>query len=216
MYLMVTSRPDICSAVSYFAGFQCGATEEHWVHLKRVLRYLKGTIDCKLQYRRSDSAEMVEAYADADWGNDPNDRRSVSGYIVKLFGSTVTWATKKQSSVALSTTEAELMALCQVSCEVVWIINVLNSVDLKVSEPVSVYEDNQPCIAVTVEPRKHKRMKHVEIQNFFVRELVQNSVQKRRVKLNYLPTEDQVADLMTKGLASPRFRKLRELLGVIN
>ncbi|KXJ62461.1 hypothetical protein RP20_CCG008456 [Aedes albopictus] len=132
---------------------------------------------------------MVEAYADADWGNDPNDRRSVSGYVVKLFGSTMTWATKKQSSVALSTTEAELMALCQVSCEVVWIINVLTSVDLKVTEPVSVYEDNQPCIAVTVEPRKHKRMKHVEIQNVFVRELVQ----KGRVKLKYLPTEDQVA-----------------------
>lgn len=212
MYLMVTSRPDICAAVSYFAGFQCGATEEHWVHLKRILRYLKGTMNYKLLYRRDESAEMLEAYADADWGNDPNDRRSVSGYVVKLFGSTVTWATKKQSSVALSTTEAELMALCQASCEVVWIVNVLNSVGVKVVEPITVYEDNQPCIAVTVEPRKHKRMKHVEIQNFFVRELVQ----KGTVELKYLATEDQVADVMTKGLASPRFHKLRDVLGVIN
>lgn len=212
MYLMVTSRPDICAAVSYFAGFQCGATEEHWVHLKRVLRYLKGTIDCKLVYRRSESVEMLEAYADADWGNDPNDRRSVSGFVCKLYGSTVTWATKKQSSVALSTTEAELMALCQASCEVVWILNLLNSVEVKVVEPVSVYEDNQSCISVTVEPRKHKRMKHVEIQNFFVRELVE----KGRVQLIYLPTEDQLADVMTKGLASPRFRKLRDVLGVMN
>lgn len=212
MYLMVTSRPDICVAVSYFAGFQCGATEEHWVHLKRVLRYLKGTIDYKMVYRRTESVEMLEAYADADWGNDPNDRRSVSGFVIKLFGSTVTWATKKQSSVALSTTEAELMALCQVSCEVVWILNLLNSVDVKVQEPVTVYEDNQPCISVTEEPRKHKRMKHVEIQNFFVRELVQNG----RIQLKYLPTEDQLADVMTKGLAAPRFRILRDVLGVMN
>lgn len=212
MYLTVTSRPDICAAVNYFASFQCGATEEHWVHLKRILRYLKGTSDYKLQYRRRESSEMLEGYADANWGNDPNDRRSVSGFVVKLFGSTITWATKKQTSVALSTTEAELMALCQASCEIVWTLNLLNSIGLAVPEPVNVYEDNQSCISVTVEPRKHKRMKHVEIQNFFVRELVD----KGRIRLNYLQTEDQGADILTKGLAMPRFFKLRRILGVIN
>lgn len=204
MYLTMTSRPDICAAVNYFASFQCGATEEHWRHLKRILRYLKGTVDYKLQ------PDLLEAYADADWGNGPNDRRSVSGFIIKFFGSTIARATKKQTSVALSTTEAELIALCQASCEVVWIFNLLNSIGLEVPEPVNVYEDNQSCISVTVKPRKHKRMKHVEIQHFFVGELVD----KGRIKWNYLQTEDQVADVFTKGLAMPRFLKLRRIIGI--
>lgn len=212
MYLMVTSRPDICAAVNYFAGFQCCATDEHWVHLKRVLRYLRGTLDYQLVYRRQDAPEGLLAFADADWGNDPNDRRSVSGLVVKLYGSTVVWATKKQSSVALSTTEAELMALCLASCELIWVANLLRSVGCEVDEPLKVYEDNQPCIALTTEPRRQKRMKHVEIQHFFVRELIE----KGKLRLEYVPTEHQLADVMTKGLASPRFRILRDQLGLLN
>lgn len=212
MYLMVTSRPDLSAAVNYFAGFQCCPTNEHWVHLKRVLRHLRGTADYKLLYQRRNSTGKLEAFADADWGNDPNDRRSVSGFVVQLHGCTVIWATKKQGSVALSTTEAELMALCQASCEVVWVTNLLQSVGQNVVKPITIYEDNQPCIAVTTDPRKHKRMKHIEIQHFFVRELVE----KGQVDLKYLQTEEQTADIMTKGLAYPRFYKLREKLGVIN
>lgn len=212
MYLMVTSRPDICVAVNYFAGFQCGASEQHWVHLKRILRYLRGTSDFKLVYGCENSAEVLEAFTDADWGNDPNDRRSVSGFVIKLHGSTVTWATRKQSSVALSSTEAELMALCQGSCELMWAMNLLDSIGVAVPKPVMIYGDNQSCISVTVEPRKHKRMKHIEIQHFFVRELIERG----RVQLKYLQSGDQVADLMTKGLAQIRFRKLRDMLGVSN
>lgn len=143
MYLMVTSRPDISAAVSYFAGFQCSATNEHWVHLKRILRYLKGTVDSKLVYQRQSSSKILEAYADADWGNDPYDRRSQSGYVVKLHVSIVMWATKKQGSVALSSTEAELMALCEASCQVVWAMNLLKSVGMNVDLPITIYEDNQ-------------------------------------------------------------------------
>lgn len=212
MYLMVTSRPDICAAVNYFAGFQCCATDTHWIHLKRVLRYLRGTMDYQLVYRRKDLPEKLLAFADADWGNDPNDRRSVSGFVIQFYGSTVAWATKKQSSVALSTTEAELKALCLASCELIWVANLLHSIGCEVKEPLTVYEDNQSCIALTSEPRKQKRMKHVEIQYFFVRELVEQG----KLRLQYVPTECQLADVMTKGLASPRFRVLRDLLGLLN
>lgn len=212
MYLMVTSRPDICAAVNYFAAFQSCATEEHWVHLKRVLRYLRGSMDCKLVHCRRDRSSVLEAYADADWGNDPNDRRSISGFVIKLYGSVVAWATRKQSSVALSTTEAELMALCSTSCELIWLANLLSSIGCVVMEPVNIFEDNQPCIALIVDPGKQKRLKHVDIQSFFVRELVESG----EVRLVYLPTEQQITDVMTKGLAGPRFRMLRELLGIIN
>lgn len=212
MYLMVTSRPDLSAAVTYFASFQCCPTNEHWVHLKRVLRYLKGTADCKLEYKRSKSPLKLEAFADADWGNDLNDRKSISGFVIQLNGSTVMWTTRKQGSVALSTTEAELMALCQASCDVVWIRNLLKSIGQIVKQPITMFEDNQPCIAVTTDPRKHKRMKHIEIQHFFVRDLVDSG----QIQLEYLSTEEQVADIMTKGLPSPRFCKLREKLGIIN
>ncbi|XP_055605640.1 uncharacterized protein LOC129753816 [Uranotaenia lowii] len=114
MYLMVTSRPNLSAAVSYFAGFQYYATNDHWVHLKLVLRFLRGTVDSKLVFRRT------EAYDDADWGNESNGRRSVPGFVVELYGSTVMWATKEQGAVAMSSTEAELMALCLTSCEFVW------------------------------------------------------------------------------------------------
>ncbi|XP_065085933.1 uncharacterized protein LOC135707939 [Ochlerotatus camptorhynchus] len=190
MYLMVTSRPDICAAVNYFAAFQCCATEEHWVHLKRVLRYLQGTTDYKLVYRRQVSPTILEAYADADWGNDPNDRRSVSGFVIKLCGSVVAWTTKKQSSVALSTTEAELMALCLTSCELAWMAKLLSSIGCAMNEPINIFEDNQPCIAIIVEPGKQKRLKHVDIQHFFVRELVEDG----KLRIVYLPTEQQIAD----------------------
>ncbi|XP_058446183.1 uncharacterized protein LOC131427212 [Malaya genurostris] len=211
MYLRVTSRPDICAAVNYFAGFQCCASEEHWVHLKRVLRYLRGTADHQLVYRRTESEQLV-VFADADWGTDVNDRKSVSGLVIKLYGQTVAWSTKKQSSVALSSTEAELMALCQASCEVMWIVNLLRSVQWEVSEPISVFEDNQPCISVVLDPRKLKRMKHIEVQYHFLKELIE----KGKLVLKYLETGEQLADMMTKGLPAPRFRKFRDMLGVVN
>lgn len=209
MYLTVTSRPDICAAVNYFAGFQCCATEEHWAHLKKVLRYLRGTADYQLVYRRVE-AEPVAVFADADWGNDPNDRRSVSGLVIKLHGQTVVWSTKKQSSVALSSTEAELMALCQASCDSMWVVNLLKSVQREVKEPVTVFEDNQPCISITSDPRKLKRMKHIEVQYCFVRELIERG----KLMLKYLPTDEQPADMLTKGLPAPRFRKFRDMIGV--
>lgn len=212
MYLMITSRLNICAAVSYFASFQCCATEEHWAHLKRILKYLRATVDYNLVFRRSMESETLSVYADADWGNNLDDRRSVSGYVVKLHGATISWATRKQTSVALSTTEAEFMALCQASCEAMWVVNLLKMLDVEVALPVTIYEDNQPCIAICKEPRKHRRMKHIDIQYFFLRDLIQE----KKIKLQYQPTEDQLADLMTKGLPAPRFSKLRTMLGLIN
>ncbi|KXJ62376.1 hypothetical protein RP20_CCG009994 [Aedes albopictus] len=104
------------------------------------------------------------------------------------------------------------MALCHASCEAMWVVNLLKMLDVSVALPVTVYEDNQPCIAICEEPRKHRRMKHIDIQYFFLRDLIQQ----KQIKLQYQPTEVQIADLMTKGLAAPRFGKLRTMLGLIN
>ena len=174
--------------------------------------YLQATADYQLVFRRSTESETLTVYADADWGNNPNDRRSVSGYIVQLYGATISWATRKQTSVALSTTEAEFMALCQASCEAIWVMNLLKILHVDVPLPMTIFEDNQPCIAICEEPRKHRRMKHIDIQYFFLRDLVQQ----RQIQLLYKPTDDQIADMMTKGLPAARFTKLRRMLGLIN
>lgn len=102
------------------------------------------------------------------------------------------------------------MALCQASCESMWVVNLLKSVQREVNEPVTLFEDNQPCISITSDPRKLKRMKHIEVQYCFVRELIERG----KLVLKYLPTDEQPADMLTKGLPAPRFRKFRDMVGV--
>ena len=120
-YLMVTSRPDISAAVSYFSQFQCNPNNQHWTHAKRILRYLKGTVQHGLVFKRNAAVRQLVGFADANWATDKNDRRSVSGFLFKVYGSTTTWATRKQRTVALSSTEAECSALVECVCEAVWI-----------------------------------------------------------------------------------------------
>lgn len=120
-YLMVTSRPDLSASVSYFSQFQSSPSEEHWTHVKRILRYLQGTLDHGLVYQRKTAPKQIVGFADASWAADPNDRRSVSGIIVKIYGAVTSWSTKKQSTVSLSSTEAECSALADATCEVIWI-----------------------------------------------------------------------------------------------
>lgn len=125
-YLMVASRPDLSAAVNYFSQFQNNPTIEHWSHAKRILRYRKGTINYELVYRRSDScSRQIEGFADANWATDVNHRKSVSGTLFKVYGATISWTTRKQNSVSLSTTEAECAALADAVCEILWIKKLL-------------------------------------------------------------------------------------------
>ena len=110
-YVACTSRPDLSAAVNYFSQFQSYATEVHWKAAKRMLRYIRGAIDLKLEYRYEQNAIVLTGYADADWAGDINDRKSVSGNVIKVFGATVTWTTRKQTCVSLSSTEAEYVSL---------------------------------------------------------------------------------------------------------
>lgn len=124
-YLMLSTRPDISIAVNTMSRFQSGATDVHWSHLKRVLRYLQGTKHLSLEYRRDACADPLIGFADADWGSDMNDRRSTSGYVFQVYGNTVSWTTRKQATISLSSTEAEYVSLSQSSCEAIWLRNLL-------------------------------------------------------------------------------------------
>lgn len=209
-YLALASRPDISVAVNFFSRFQSAPTDTHWCHLKRILRYLKGTINLGLMYNRHGEEEPLLGYADADWGSDIQDRRSISGNIFQVFGACVSWMTRKQATISLSSTEAEYISLSQAACEAIWLKNLLEELGVVFKHPITLFEDNQSCIHIAEEPRDQKRMKHLDIRYHFIREKIQEGI----FKVYYKPTTDQIADIFTKGLQRVNFQKLRTMLGM--
>ncbi|CAB0007771.1 unnamed protein product [Nesidiocoris tenuis] len=209
MYLMIGSRPDISFALNYFSRYQEYATNEHWTHLKRVLRYLKATNRLGLTFSRNNCENLIESYVDADWANDFEDRKSVTGFLVNVFGNIVSWGTRKQSTVSLSSTEAEYKALTTVICESLFINGILKDI-LCTEQPIVIFEDNVSCIHLAKNGENNKRTKHVEIKYHFIREKIKNN----SVILKYIPTNDQRADSLTKALDVKKFNYFRNLMNI--
>lgn len=161
-------------------------------------------------YRRDSAADVLVGYTDSDWAGDKIDRKSTSGYVFKVFGNTVSWLSQKQPTVSLSSTEAEYLALAKGICEAKWLRCLLNEIGHPCNSPTIMHEDNQSCIKVAEEPREHKRMKHIDVKYNFIRESVAN----KEIKLKYISTNDQIADIMTKGLGRILFQKHRENLNL--
>lgn len=208
-YLALVSRPDICAAVSILSKYQASPSNAHWTGLKRILRYLRGTMHTKIVYSKRESANVLLGFADADFANDKDDRKSISGYSFLIFGNLVSWSTRRQQTVSLSSTEAELISLCQAAKEGLWLTNLLNELGVDNTSFI-IMEDNIPCIKYTEEPRSHQRMKHLDLKYMFIRELVRN----KKLKVEYISTVDQPADAFTKGLPVAQHRKLLNILNV--
>lgn len=145
MYAMLGTRPDLCSSISLLSRYQNCATEKLLTSLKRVLRYIKGTLELKLVYNDK-SKNIITGYADADWGGDTTDRKSTSGFCLYVFGNIVSWNLKKQSTVAISTIEAEIIALSFCTSEICWLRNLLLELKLVKTFKAIIYEDNQSAI----------------------------------------------------------------------
>jgi hypothetical protein len=153
---------------------------------------------------------VLEAFSDADWGAG-EDRKSISGYIFLLAGAAICWQSRKQSTVALSSTEAEYIALTQAVKELVWITRLFD--DLGITDVVNrniIYEDNQGAIALAKNPEYHARTKHIDIQYHFIRECVE----KGKVTLEYCETAKMVADALTKPLSKHRHQEMVERMGL--
>ncbi len=143
--------------------------EEHLRALNRVFRYLQGTKGHELVFRRGTTdALMLKGYADADWASNRNDRKSTSGYVFILGGGTTSWSSKKQSAVALSSTEAEYIAGGHTAKEAVWLRRLLSELGQDMTEPTILHIDNQSSIALAHNPKFHDRTKHVDIQHHFL------------------------------------------------
>ncbi|KAG6590645.1 RxLR effector candidate protein [Phytophthora cinnamomi] len=162
--------------------------------------------------RRVTAAELcVAGYSDADWAGDIESRRSTSGYAFMMNGGCISWRSKKQRTVALSSTEAEYMALSEATQEAVWLKVFLRELgEMASDEAIKIYEDNQGSIALAKNPEFHKRTKHIDIRYHFVREKVEDG----QVVLEYCSTKDMLADIMTKAITSVQFEVLRHKLGI--
>jgi hypothetical protein len=204
MYL-VNTRPDICYAVNVLSQFMSQSRQTHWIAAKHVLRYLRGTVGYGLRYASSVDLSL-QGYV--DWAGSAVDRKSTSGCCFTLGSAMVSWCSRKQSSVALSTTEAEYIALSVAVREAVWLRKLLTDLFDHEMDPIIIHCDNQSCVKLSENPVFHDRSKHIEIKYHYIRDMVQ----RKAVHVQYLPTHEQIADIFTKPLAKTKFEYFRERL----
>ena len=211
LYCAVATRPDIALAVSRISHVMSKPGPTHYRRALHVLRYLKGTVDLGIKYGGgSGPRNVLTAYCDADYAGCVDSRRSTSGFVFLLNGGPVSWLSKLQSTVALSTTEAEYVAVAACACEAVFLRGLLDDYLHRQGEPTLVWEDNFGCLQLTKDEVLHSRTKHIAIRHHKIRELVREG----EVIVTQCGTGDMVADILTKPLARKKFELFRaSLLG---
>jgi len=147
---------------------------------------------------------------DADFANDLQDRTSISGYVFKLGEGAITWSSKKQNTVALSSTEAEYTAMAHAARETVWLRNLFQELNLPQKYPTILYGDNQSALAIARDPQYHARSKHFDIKSHYIRDQISNGI----IKEEYCNTDDMIADVLTKALHKPKHLRFMKELGV--
>lgn len=210
IYLSHT-RPDIAFAVSLVSQFMHSPHEEHLEAVYRILRYLKSAPGRGLFFKKT-GQQGIEVFTDADWAGSITDRKSTSGYCTFVWGNLVTWRSKKQNVVARSSAEAEYRAMAQGVCEIIWLKRILEELQLPITLPMKLYCDNKAAISISQNPVQHDRTKHVEIDRHFIKEKVDAGL----ICMPFVPTSQQVADILTKGLFRPNFEFLVGKLGMLD
>ena len=205
-YLTAT-RPDMMFVVSLISRYMENLTELHLQAAKRVLRYLKGTIGFGIFYRKGGDDDFV-AYTDSDYAGDLDERKSTSGYVFLLSSGALSWSSKKQPIVSLSSTEVEFIATASCACLALWLKKVLEKLG-KIQDKLTIIRcDSSSAIKLSKNPVMHGRSKHIDVRVHFLRELTKAGT----VELVHCGTQEQLADVMTKPLKLNAFLKLRELL----
>eukprot|EP00253_Pinus_taeda_P008063 PITA_08063 len=184
--------------------------EAHWQAAKRILRYVKGTKSFGILYNVSECSDLV-GYTDSDWAGSIDGRKSTSGYVFHMGSGAISWASKKQSIVALSTAEAEYVAATAAACQAVWMRRMLRSLGQEKAKATVIFCDNSSAIALPKNSVFHKRTKHIDTRFHYIRELVSNG----EIVLEHCRTQEQVADILTKPLDQKGFEFLRKCLGMI-
>jgi hypothetical protein len=208
MYLLAT-RPDLAFSVCLIARYMERPTEMHLAAAKRILRYLKGTMNLGILYKR-DLNRSLQGWTDSDYAGDLDDRKSTSGYVFKFGSSAISWSSKKQPIVTLSTTEAEFVAAASCVCQGMWLRSILQQLGQTQRKGIVIFCDNSSSIKLSKNPVMHGRCKHIDVRYYFLRDLVKDGV----LEMKHCNTGDQIADVMTKPLKLESFCKFRKMLGV--
>jgi hypothetical protein len=212
MWPALATRPDLAYSVQTLSQFSSNPTETHWTATSRVLRYLNGTRDLGITLGGLTIAELVDllGYSDADWGSNPVDRRSISGFAFLLGKSLISWNSKKQPTVALSSMEAEYMAVSHAAREAIWLRNLLLELGLTSEHPTLINVDNQGAIDFSKSQTFHGRSKHIDIRHHFIRERISS----QEIEVTHCASEDNLADVLTKALPFPKHWNLILRLGM--
>lgn len=211
LYLSTNTRPDIAIATSILARRVSDPKICDWNEVKRVFRYLKATKSAKLKLGDKQNDGNLKCYVDADWAGDHIDRKSNTGYCFIFNGALIAWASRKQTSVALSSTEAEFVAFAEALRELIWTERMLNDFDEKVEAPIKMYEDNQGCIKLLNDRTCHQRVKHIDIKYKFVHD----HIAAKNVAAVYCPTDNMIADMLTKPLDGPKLARHDKTIGLM-
>lgn len=205
------THPEIAYSVNKVCQFVANPLNSHWQAVKRILRYLKGTMfhGLLLQPAVNSTFFPLYAYCDADWASDPEDRRSTSGYCIFFGPNLVSWCSKKQPLVARSSTEAEYRSMAHTTAELLWIQSILAELGVQFTTP-KLLCDNQGVVLLAHNPVLHARTKHMELDIHFVRE----KVNAKALIVEHVPAAAQLADSFTKPLSSSRFCEIRNKLQV--
>ena len=207
MYAMVCTRPDIAHAVGVVSRFLSNPGKEHWEAVKWILRYLKGTSDLCLCF--GGSKPVLEGFTDSDMAGDLDDRKSTSGFLFTFAGGAVSWQSRLQKCVALSTTEAEYIAATEAGKEMLWMQRFLQELGLKQDEFV-VHCDSQSALDLSKNATYHSRTKHIDIRYHWIREVME----KQLMKLKKIHTDKNPSDMMTKVVTREKLELCKELAGM--
>jgi hypothetical protein len=209
---LVHTLPDICFAVNYLSKFMEAPTGEHWSAVKHLLRYVAGTKTLGCVYARQEGEEArLVGYSDADWAGDVDDRKSTSGMLFFYGKCPISWQATKQKIVVLSTCEAEYVAATGAACQGIWLKRLLGELLGHGDGITELRVDNKSAIALAKNPVFHDRSKHIQIRYHFIRQCVENG----DIDIQFIRTEAQLSDIMTKSLGRVRLQELRQHIGMV-
>ncbi|KAG5883341.1 hypothetical protein JTB14_033785 [Gonioctena quinquepunctata] len=212
LYLSVNTRPDICVATSILGRNVSDPYTYDWSEVKRIMKYLNGTIDMEIKLGKISSDiddDNLYGYADADWAGDRSDRKSNSGYLFKFMGVMFDWRCKKQTCVALSSTEAEFISLSEASQQAIYLKGLLQDFQQDVTTTI-MFEDNQSCLKLLDNGKMSDRTKHIETKYNFVKNLKLTN----KIMFQFCPSHSMLADFLTKPLGPEKLRNNIEMVGM--
>lgn len=210
LHLSTTTRPDIALAIGHLCRRVSQPSQRDWDAVKRVIKYLKGTSNYKLKFSSQTDLNLV-GFVDADWAGDVSDRKSTSGFIFMLGANPILWASKKQSPVALSSTEAEYISAAHASQEVVWLRRLIVDFGIPCEDTTVINEDNQGCIKLATNQKASCRTKHIDVRYHHLRDLIDKEI----IRFVYCETAHMLADGFTKPLPKEKFLHLRKMIGIV-